>query len=424
MFQGLSTNQAPPISVPFRFFLTAPLFGILISFVFFNFPAEEIFNRYSPVAIGTIHLFTLGILSQIVFGALQQMLPVLAGVVIKKPLIFANIVHTTLTFGTLFLSCGFIFSQELLFPIGAGLLCIAFGFFFFVIIRLLFKVKYITSTVNAMKIFALAGLVTALIGIYLIWQYIDVNINSYHYLITNIHILFASFGFAIILIMGVAFQVIPMFYVAKDFPKFIQNKFPRVLFCMMILCAIFIILKQDISIIKFIISFMIIIFALYGLNSLNNRKRLVSDVTLWYWKFSFYSLIVSMLIFVTQFYKSDSLLAIIFIFGFLYPLLQGMIYKIIPFLSWFHLSSRGYFSIPNLREYIKEDSIKVQFYIYVSSFCFFVLSIFFNQLFLYIASSLFMISNLMFLFNMITAILKYRKISKTNPMDIFNMSNK
>ena len=32
---GLSTDQAPPIAAPVRFFLTAPLFGILAGF--FNF---------------------------------------------------------------------------------------------------------------------------------------------------------------------------------------------------------------------------------------------------------------------------------------------------------------------------------------------------------------------------------------------------
>ena len=29
MYQGLSLDQAPPLSVPLRFFLTAPAFGVL-----------------------------------------------------------------------------------------------------------------------------------------------------------------------------------------------------------------------------------------------------------------------------------------------------------------------------------------------------------------------------------------------------------
>jgi len=408
MFRGLSTDQAPPISVPFRFFLTAPLFGILISLVFFFYPIDSIFNRYSPIAIGLIHLFTLGILTMIIFGALQQMLPVLAGAVFKNSLLFANIVHISLVIGVLSLSSGFIFSSKIFLMSGAIFLTIAFGLFFFVLLRLLFKVKYLTSTVKAMKIFAIVGSITALLGLYLVGQHIGGNIKEYHLLITNTHILFASFGFAIILVMGVAFQVVPMFYVARDFPKRVQDKFPRVLFDMIILGGIFLILKLDHEIIKIILATLVIIFGYYGLVSLNNRKRAVFDVTLWYWKLAFYSLILTMILYLSS--SNYVLMSLVFIFGFLYSLLQGMIYKIIPFLSWFHLSSKGHFVIPNLREYIKEDIIKIQFFIYISSILFFILSIFFNQLFVYIASALFLVSNLLFLFNLLTAIGKYYAI--------------
>ena len=416
MFQGLSTDQAPPISVPFRFFLTAPLFGILMSIILFLYPISEVFNRHSPVAVGLIHIFTLGMLSMIVFGALQQMLPVLAGVSFKKALVFANIVHISLLIGTLGLSGGFILSSKILLMIGSGFLTISFGFFFLILLQHLFKVKYLTSTVNTMKLFSIIGAITAFLGLYLVGQHISGNINSYHYIFVNIHILFASFGFAILLIMGVAFQVIPMFYVAPDFPNNVQNKFPRVILGMLFVAGIFIILKLDWQLIKLIISTLVIVFAYYGLYSLNNRRRPVFDVTLWYWKFALYSLIISQVLFL--FFDNIILLALIFIFGFLYPLLQGMIYKIIPFLSWFHLSSKGYFSIPTLRDFIKEDLIKLQFLIYISSFLFFILSVFLNQLFLYIASALFLVSNLIFLINLISAIQKYSSILKTDPMDI------
>ena len=425
MFQGLSTDQAPPISVPFRFFLTAPIFGIIISIIFFIYSIDELVNKHSHITIGMIHLFTLGILTMIIFGALQQMLPVLAGVVFKKPLLFANIIHISLSIGTLALSGGFIFSSKILFIISSLFLAMSFGTFFFTLIKLLFSVKFLTSTVKAMKIFAISGLIVALLGLYLIGQHISLNINSYHYIFVNIHILFAVFGFAIILVVGIAFQVIPMFYVSKDFPKFIQNKLPNIIFGMLFLTSLFLVLQFDIYIFKVILSLLCIVFAYYGIDSLNNRKRPVFDVTLWYWKLSLYCLILVMILSVLpQTQENYPLLAIVFIFGFLYPLLQGMVYKIIPFLSWFHLSSRGYFTIPNLREYIKEDLIKLQFHIYISSFVFFILSIIFNQLFLYIASVLFLVSNLMFLLNQITAIRKYNNIAKLSPMEAFEMSTK
>lgn len=417
MYQGLSTDQAPPISVPFRFFITAPIFGMLIAVIFFIYPQEAIFNRYSNIAVGVVHLFTLGILAMIIFGALQQMLPVLAGIVIKKANFFANVVHINLTFGTLGLSGGFIFSSTLLMSVGSIMLTLSFGLFFFVIAKLLFKVKYITSTVNAMKIFSIAGIITALLGLHLISSQITSNISSIHYDIVNIHIAFGIFGFAFILIMGIAFQVIPMFYVAKDFPKNIQNKFSRVVFGMIIVFALFTIFKLDTKLILDILSILAIVFSLYGINSLNNRKRPVFDITLWYWKLSLASLIIGMFLFIFEIQTST--VAIIIAFGFLYSLLQGMIYKIIPFLAWFHLSSRGYFDIPTLRGFIKEYDIKVQFYIYIVSVSFMILATIFNQIFLYIAGGLFIVSNLLFIFNIIVAINSYAKIAKTDPMAAF-----
>lgn len=416
MFQGLSTDQAPPISVPFRFFIMAPIFGMIISWMMFIYPPEEIFNRYSPVAIGLVHLFTLGILAQMIMGALQQMLPVLAGAVIKKPMLFANTVHTTLTLGTLSLSAGFILSSKTYLIIGSALLSIAFAVFFFMVIKLLFQVKYLTSTVNAMKIFSFAGLITILLGLYLAGQHISGNINAYHYLFVDTHIAFGMFGFAVILIMGVSFQVIPMFYVAKDFPKFVQNKFPRVLFGMLGLYAVFSLLGLDTYMIKGIFAVLMIIFAVYGLKSLNNRRRNVFDVTLWYWKFSLSMLVIAMIIYLFGSTDNDALLAIVFGLGFLFSLLQGMVYKIIPFLAWFHLSSKGHFNIPTLRDFIKEYEIKLQFFMYVSSVFVFILSTFINFAFIYIAAGLFFISNLMLFINFIVAIKKFYTINQIDPM--------
>ncbi len=410
MFKGLSTTQAPPITVPFRFFLTAPVFAILIGVLFFQYPLELILNRYSNVAIAITHLFTLGIVAMMMLGALQQMLPVLAGVVIKKPIIFANIVHISLTLGTLGLSGGFLYSSNILLIVGAVLLTISFGLFLFTVAFLLFKVKYLTATVNAMKIFIMAAIVTILVGLYLVTAHITSDISSIHYSIVTIHILFAIFGFVLILIMGVAFQVIPMFYVARDFPKDIQNKFPRVVFGMLILFAIFNLFNIDAKPIITILSLLAIIFAYYAIVSLNNRRRPVFDITLWYWKLSMVSLIVSMFLFILN--TDIILVTVILAFGFIYSLLQGMAYKIIPFLSWFHLSSKGHFDIPTLREFILEYDIKVQFYIYVSSIVCFLLAVQFGQIFIYLGSGLFITSNLLLLFNMLKAMRVYNKLSK------------
>lgn len=420
--QGLSLDQAPPISVPFRFFITAPLFGILLGLCFFFFPIDLIINRYSSIAIGGIHLFTLGILSMIIFGAMQQMMPVLAGAVITRPVLFANVVHTTLTLGTLFFSASFIFEIKFLLHIGLILLTIAFVVFFGVVAYLIFKVRFLTSTVNAMKLFAFAGIVTSFLGIYLTYSHIVGDIGSLHYNFVYLHILFGFFGFATILIMGVSFQVIPMFYVALDFPKFVQNKIPLLIVVLLITFGIFLFFNLDTYVLKFLLTLLLAIFCFHGLNSLNKRRRPVFDVTLWYWKLSLSFLFLSMLnwFFVPQ--DSYFLIAIMFGLGFLYSLLQGMIYKIIPFLAWFHLNSKGHMIIPTVREMIHEDMIKLHFFIYIASLLFFLISPFLSNFFIFIAAMLFIISNILFLMNCIAGVFRYAKIAKTNPMDAFTKS--
>ena len=414
--QGLSLDQAPPISVPFRFFLSAPIFGVLMSFVIFFTPFNEISNQYSHFAIGVVHLFTLGILSMIIFGAMQQMMPVLAGAIIKKTRLFANVVHTSLVLGTLFLSFSFIFEIKILLHIAVLFLSIAFLTFFIMSIKLLFKVKYLTSTVKAMRLFSLAGIITLFLGLYLAISHMTLEFDTHYYSFVFLHILFGLFGFALLLIMGVSFQVIPMFYVAPDFPKFIQNKLPLIIFILLFVSALFFFFDINILILKLIFSSLIISFCFYGLKSLNNRKRPVFDATLWYWKFSLVSLAISLIIWLVEF-DTNYILAIVFAFGFLYSLLQGMVYKIIPFLSWFHLSSKGYFKLPTIREFINERYIKIHFFVHISSVIFFVLSYFLNDL-IYLASILFLFSNILFFLNCLNAVKKYIAISKTDPMDL------
>ena len=415
--QGLSLDQAPPINVPFRFFLSAPLFGVLLGSLFFFFPFSEISNQYSSVAIGAVHFFTLGMLSMIIFGAMQQMMPVLAGASIKKSNLFAWIVHTSLVLGTLGLSFSFILGIKMLLHLGVLFLTVSFLIFFLVSIRLLFKVEFLTSTVKAMRLFSIAGLITALLGIYLAIAHMGSNIGIHHYSIVNLHILFGLFGFASLLIMGVSFQIIPMFYVSPDLPKIIQNKAPLTVFILLFISALFFIFEIDFLVLKILFVAIFSVFSFYALKSLNNRRRPVFDVTLWYWKLSLIMLIVSMLLWLINPFESNFLLAIIFSIGFLYSLLQGMVYKIIPFLAWFHLSSKGYFQLPTIREFIKESNIKYQFYFHCFSLLLFVLSIFINNA-IYIAAFLFICSNVLFFINCLIGINKYTKIAKTDPMDM------
>ena len=76
---GLALERAPPIAVPFRFFLTAPLFLFAAGGGAVWSGPEALTWRGSPAALAATHFVTLGFMTMVMAGAMLQMLPVLAG---------------------------------------------------------------------------------------------------------------------------------------------------------------------------------------------------------------------------------------------------------------------------------------------------------------------------------------------------------
>lgn len=82
---GLSFQQAPPLSVPLRFFLTAPWFLLGAALLLIVTGPDLMLSRHSPAALAATHLITLGFTTLVMVGALLQLLPVLGGLVLPCP---------------------------------------------------------------------------------------------------------------------------------------------------------------------------------------------------------------------------------------------------------------------------------------------------------------------------------------------------
>jgi len=88
----MSFESAPPYTAPLRFFLTAPLFAVLAGLLI-AFEGPDIFvSRWMPAVLAVTHLLTLGFMLQMMLGALIQILPVVAGANLPRPLLLATIV--------------------------------------------------------------------------------------------------------------------------------------------------------------------------------------------------------------------------------------------------------------------------------------------------------------------------------------------
>jgi hypothetical protein len=105
----LSFEKAPPFAAPLRFFLTAPLFGMLAGLLLLWDGPAVFASRWSPGALAATHLITIGFMMQAMLGALIQILPVVAGVNIPQPLNISRWLHIGLSSGTLLLAAGFVF---------------------------------------------------------------------------------------------------------------------------------------------------------------------------------------------------------------------------------------------------------------------------------------------------------------------------
>ena len=102
---GLAYEDTPPLSAPLRFFLTAPVFGLIAGLVLI-FDGELLGSRWTPGALAVVHLIAAGFMLQVMLGALLQILPVVAGAAFPAPLRVAGVTHVLLGLGAASLAFG------------------------------------------------------------------------------------------------------------------------------------------------------------------------------------------------------------------------------------------------------------------------------------------------------------------------------
>ncbi len=415
---GLSVDQAPPIAVPLRFFLTAPLFGIIAGVLILLNDSHTLMNRYSIDAIIITHAITIGMFTFVMFGALTQMLPVLAGAKIgevKRVTLFS---YLLLSSGLISMILGLKFSLSFLTSyayvgIGLGFLTMVLG-----IVYAIRNVKNFTATIKGMATSLLFAFFTACLGSFLLYEYASNSISQYHLLVANIHSVWAIFGFCGLLIIGISFQVLPMFYVAPKFKQFCKK---RVVILISIGLSIWFCLNlyyEEYELVaKIWIALFFWAFATAVWLKFNRRKRPISDVTVWYWRSaSLFLTLGSFLWIFDEFFKHEYIVMVGILIGggFVLSIILGMLYKILPFLIWFHLNATGYMNIPTINEMIDNGLAKVQFTLFILSLIGFIFAFYIPQL-LAVSALYFIISMALLEYNLLVPVLLYRATKKRKP---------
>ncbi len=416
---GLSLDQSPPFFSSGRFFLTAPLFIVLAGFILLFKDISLV--RSNPEVVTLVHLFTLGVFSMIMFGAIQQMLPVLAGAQLPKANLISKISHILLVVGTLLFAFGFMVEMTpFVMYTAATLLLLAFILVLGGSAYAILSVEKSSPTVKAMSLALIAGLITSVLGFWMMQNYVG-EYDNVHGSIMFVHMVVGIFGFAGILIIGVTFKIIPMFYVAPGFKNFCKGWVANLIVLGISMWAMFTMIWPSLQWIAILVlTTFFTAFSTTIILKLNKRRRPISDITVWYWRIAGVSLFVGMfVIMINGWVDADLDVYVVALIGggFLLSILTGMLYKIVPFLVWFHLNAKGHFEIPTMREMLDKKMSNAQFIFHILSLVLLMLGVTF-PLALKAAGLAFVVSGLLIFLNLMKAVRVYNTLKDVEVPDL------
>jgi hypothetical protein len=361
MNPGLALEQAPPFSVPLRFFLTAPWF-LAVAGLMAAWQPNWTGGHLAPTSLALTHLVTLGFLGMAMLGAMTQMLPVVAGAPVSAVRPMAALSHACLAMGTPLLAWGLSLGGSV--ALEAASLLLSLGLAAFIVATgISLSRGHSLDTLRAMAL-ALAGLaITLMLGLILtgwlagMWMPTD-PLNW----LTR-HALAGLGGWIGVLVMGTAWQVVPMLQVTPPYPSRLTR---ALLISASLSLMASLLLPAPWRILGEVgLSLTGIVFALVTLDLQRRRKRKIPDVGLSFWRLGMICLIAAAALFPLADSEAMTLMAgLLFLIGFAASVINGMLYKIVPFLAWFHLQAqKGIMAsgLPSMKDYLPEAAATGQF---------------------------------------------------------------
>jgi hypothetical protein len=364
---NVSTQFAPPFKLIAPFFILGVLTYVLSSFLVFGFDVSAVHN-FNPEVLAWVHLYLLGFVMMIIFGAMAQLVPVVLEVGHFSVELY-RVVYPLLLLGALMMGAGFLYLPILL-PFGGTVAFTAFGVFLFETFATILRVKklnFVIISVGVANLFLLLGLIA---GVVLALGYsgiAKVDLIA----VLKLHLYFVLFGYVGVTIMGLSLVLLPMFWLSHSFSRvFVKAAFVALCAGLFSL-AIGVLLQSKIfENIGYILNFAALFAYAYQI-ALIYAKRVRKQRDIYYKSmvFSYVSFVVSLCLAVGYFFVfSTSLLltsAFVGFIGFIGFLIMGHLYKIVPFLVWFERFSPlvGKQKVPMLEDMVPKQSASMQFFL-------------------------------------------------------------
>lgn len=375
-YTALSLSQTPPLSVPLRFFLTAPLFLAVAAIVLMVQGDALVAGRWTTTVLALTHLITLGFLGVVMVGAVQQLLPVLIGTPVPRPVLVSTLLHLPITLGIALLVVGMGWGQASLLQWGTALLVPALTLFVGVTAYCLWRSPSGHATVSAMAL-AIVGLTLLVaMALWLLgfggWRLPLAHPN------TQLHIAWGVVGWIAALLIGVAYQVVPMFQITPEYPAKLRRwLIPTIAFLLVGWSLLQWWLPALVPLFSYLIALSLGWFAIQTLSLQQQRRRRLSDVTLDFWRVSMASLLLAIILWMAGpwlvWTPLELILGVLFLLGFATSAVNGMLYKIVPFLVWLHLNNRlqaqGSWqgTVPNMKQVIPVAETRRQFRLHIAA---------------------------------------------------------
>ncbi len=361
----ISQDFAPPFKLIAPYFVIGVILYLLSAVLALFFDVSALHFLDSAV-LGWVHLFLLGFVMMIIFGAMAQLIPVILEVG-HFGVEFFYIIWPLLLIGTILMSLGFVYSPALL-PYGGMSVLISMMIFLldiFLTLKKVEKFNFAMLSVVIANIFLFFGVIA---GIVLALGYagqIEVDLTT----LLKAHVYLVVGGYIMVTIMGLSMVLLPMFGLSHHFswrPVELALGMMSGGVILVVIASLFDI--KMVAYLGYLLSIVSLFIYFYQATILyTTRARKEHDIYAISLYFSYSALIVSLILGVIYLFNgvqsillSSGWLMMTGFFGFL---ITGHLYKIVPFLIWFERFSPlvGKEKVPMLADIVPNKSAKAQF---------------------------------------------------------------
>jgi hypothetical protein len=346
MRRALDYSRMPAPAVPLAFLLAAPWFGAAAGLLATWHGGAVFASRWHPATLAVVHLVTLGCLTMTMAGALLQMLPAVAGLPLRGAGRAAGWSCSLLGAGTVALAAAFLSGRTPLFAVAAALLAGAFA----LLLACLLPTLWQRRARAALPACVAAGLALA------VWLAGGPAVPVLP--LVDSHVALGLAGWVAALVMALSFQVIPMFQATDPFPNAAARAgVPLLLFALAAWLAGRWLDASWRTAAALAGAAVVTAWAALSSALLLGRARTRAATGTGYWLLALASLAAAAWLFAWPGAPSDArgaALGVCFLAGYAMSAVNGMLYRIVPFLVWHHLRERApaHARVPKLAELI------------------------------------------------------------------------